>query len=118
MRGAEAQRLDGVENSDIRPRTYFYVDKGNGVRNEDGVGGYAHAVKLTNMYSPEKDNFALWRTGKGDANASERAVMKAGYDGYYASFGNATQGVAVLIGHHSVNVVSIGRRSDIPPRGY
>ena len=92
----------------IKRRIYFYVNEGQGVRPESGVGGYAHQVRLNNLYDPTTDGAALWRQGKGDTNASESAIVKAGYDGYYVrNFANQA-GVAVLLGSHSVPVKQLG----------
>jgi len=111
-RGAERDRLNepGVDPR-IRQRIYFYVDEGNGIKPESGVGARAHRVTLRNMYDPQKDGAAVWRRGR-NANESETAVVKAGFDGYYVRDFASGQGLAVLLGRHSVPVKPIGPKSD------
>lgn len=114
LKGAEASRLsDTSADPRIRKRIYFYVDEGKGIVPEAGVGGSAHQVKLNNLYDPEADKAEVWRRGKGDTNASEKAVIDAGYDGYYVrNFAN-NAGVAVLLGDHTVPVQSVARKGDV-----
>lgn len=101
-RGEEAARLKGPENADIRPRVHFYVDEGNGINREQGVGSVGHEVKLNNLYDIREDKLGLRQA---DENAMERAIMAAGFDGYYApNYRDMGQGVAVLLGNHSVPV--------------
>jgi len=111
--GAERQRLSRPSaDPAVRNRIYFYVDEGQGVSREAGVGGQAHAVQLESLYDWSVDERGFWpeaRTaypGNTDdqANYVESAVNRAGFDGYYApgAFGN--QGVAVLLGDHVVDV--------------
>jgi transposase-like protein len=107
-KGLEAERLSGSENADIRPRTFFYADKGNGIRAEDGVGAYAHRVQLNNLYDVRKDALGIVRRNPG-ANNWERAVMRAGFDGYLNMDPLLSQGFAVLLGkqHDAVPVEQI-----------
>lgn len=104
LKGAERQRLEGAENADIRPRIFFYVDKGNGIRPEAGVGGYAHRVQLNNLYDVWSDPLGLRKANPG-ANNWERALMKAGFDGYLSLDPKMPQGFAVLVGK---------KHSDVP----
>ncbi len=105
LKGLEAQRLAGTENADIRPRVFFYVDTGSGVRAEDGVGGNGHRVQLDNLYDVIKDAKGIVKRNPG-ANNWERAVKDAGFDGYLIAEPRAAQGFAVLIGakHNAVPV--------------
>lgn len=120
LRGAEASRLSDPSASDIRPRVYFYVDRGNGVRPESGVGNHAHSVNLQNLYDVSKDSRGIWakaiREATDDpANSAERAVMEAGYDGYIRTDPRDPQHYAVLIGNrHSAVPVDVASpaRSD------
>jgi hypothetical protein len=97
----------------LKQRIYFYVDEGHGVVPESGVGGYKHAVLLKNLYDPKMDHGAIWSKGKGDANASEKAVLDAGYDGYYVrNFANRS-GVAVVLGDKTVQVKQLITKDDI-----
>jgi len=77
LKGLEAQRLAGAENSDIRPRAFFYTDKGNGIQPEDGVGGNGHHVQLENLYDAYKDPLGIVKKHPG-ANNWERAIIKDG----------------------------------------
>lgn len=53
LKGAERDRLDSSPDPRLKNRIYFYVDQGSGIRPESGVGGYAHEVKLDNIYDPQ-----------------------------------------------------------------
>jgi hypothetical protein len=97
----------------LKSRIYFYVDEGHGIVPEAGVGGVKHTVLLKNIYDPQMDHGAVWSRGKGDANASEKAVLDAGYDGYYVrNFANQS-GVAVLLGDHTVKVKQEVQKDDL-----
>lgn len=104
-KGEEAARLNDPANSDIKARTHFYVDEGNGIRKEAGVGSVGHEVKLNNLYNTADDTEGFVKLNRGNPSAMERAVMNAGFDGYYApNYRDMGQGVAVLIGNHTVPV--------------
>ena len=92
VKGAEFARLRGATDPRILRRTYFYVNKGNGIRPEKGVGAHAHRAELTNLYDLSVDPLALHPTG--DVNALESAILDAGYSGYLAR----EAGAAVLLG--------------------
>ena len=103
IKGEEAKRLAEPQNADIRPRTHFYVDEGNGIRPEAGVGSVGHQVQLNNLYDIREDAQGFRRLNRNDPSAMERAIMKAGFDGYYAPALANNQGVVVVIGNHSIN---------------
>lgn len=108
LRGAEAERLNESKNSDIRSRIYFYVDKGQGVRPEAGIGGYPHVITLNNLYDVTKDHLGIVKNNKGETEADrnsnlERSIKKAGFDGFLFNDPLQAQGYAVLIGKHAVN---------------
>jgi hypothetical protein len=103
-RGEEAGRLSAPENADIRDRTHFYVNEGGGIRPEAGVGGVAHNVKLNNLYDIKADPLGYRAFNRNDVNAMERAIVNAGFDGYYAPDYANGQGVAVVIGKHTIPV--------------
>lgn len=111
LRGAERSRLDGSPDPRLRQRVYFYVDQGSGVRPESGVGGYAHEVRLNNIYDPASRIIPP----QANANAFESAVLNAGFDGYLAPFGN-NQAAAVLLGpkHKAVPVRALGQVASAP----
>jgi hypothetical protein len=90
LRGAEAGRLRESKDSRIGNRIYFYVDTGNGIRPESGVGRFAHEVRLNNIYDPATRLIPP----QPNSNAFESAVIDAGFDGYIAPFG---RGAAVVM---------------------
>jgi len=106
LKGAERNRLDSSTDPRLKNRIYFYVDQGSGIRPESGVGGYAHEVKLDNIYDPQTGTIRP----QADLNGFESAVINAGFDGYIAPFGN-NQAAVVLLGqkHKAVPVAQIGQ---------
>jgi hypothetical protein len=120
VKGAERERLDRPDARDIRPRIHFYVDTGKGVRPETGVGGYPHKLEMRNLYDASQDPLGLVRDAQpqGDepkANAWERAILKAGFDGYVVRDKLQPQGQAVLLGKHAVQVVAGQRKESDKP---
>jgi hypothetical protein len=112
LKDAADERLIDADPS-LKSRIYFYVDEGHGIVPESGVGGVKHVVMLRNMYDPQMDHGKVWSQGKGNANASEKAVLDAGYDGYYVrNFANQA-GIAVLLGDHTVKVKAEVKKDDI-----
>jgi hypothetical protein len=106
LKGAERDRLGRDDAQDIRPRIHFYVDAGNGIQPESGVGGIPHQLEMRNLYDVTADPLGLVRDAQpaGDeprANAWERAVMQAGFDGYLARNRDERQWQAVLLGKHA-----------------
>jgi hypothetical protein len=117
LKGAEMDRLRDADPR-LRNRTYFYLDRGTGINPEAGVGGFAHRVRLQNLYDMDADSQRLARNNRG-ANAFELAVMNAGFDGYMTRDAGPS-GVAVLLGKHMVGVQQLGnqtrmRTDDIVP---
>ena len=103
LKGAESARLADPENCDIRPRSFFYVDTGQGISPEAGVGGVAHAVRLNNLYDVRQDALGLVKAHPGPNNW-ERAVMQAGFDGYLNNDPRRNQGFAVVLGAQHTNI--------------
>lgn len=103
-KGEEAGRLSAPENADIRNRTHFYVNEGTGIRPEPGVGSVAHNVRLNNLYNIEEDPQGYRALNRENPSAMERAIVNAGFDGYYAPHYANGQGVAVVIGDHTIPV--------------
>jgi hypothetical protein len=103
LRGAEGSRLRESRDSRISNRIYFYVDTGEGIRPESGVGRFAHEVQLNNIYDPATRLIPP----QGSSNAFESAVIDAGFDGYIAPFGRGA--AVVLLGpkHGAVPVKSL-----------
>jgi hypothetical protein len=111
LKGAERNRLDSSTDPRLKNRIYFYVDQGSGIRPESGVGGYAHEVKLDNIYDSQTGTIRP----QSDLNGFESAVINAGFDGYIAPFGN-NQAAVVLLGqkHKAVPVAQIGQPTSAP----
>ena len=99
LKGIEQTRLRESTDSRIRERVYFYINEGQGVRPEAGVGGFAHEVKLKNLYNVQGDPLKLFNAG--DLNASESRVLDAGYSGYYFPAAANRQGIAIVMGEAS-----------------
>ena len=120
LKGAEAGRLAGAD-ARLSQRIHFYVDTGNGIRPEAGVGGNVHAVYLDNLYDASADPLglraqasAMGRDDRGQwFNAVESAIIDAGFDGVYIPAAQGEQGVAVLLGpkHTGVPVEQHGMHS-------
>lgn len=104
IKGREAARVAAATDPRLRNRVYFYINDGKGIHPEQGLGGYAHTVNLQNLYDLDADPKYL---AKQDANATESAILDAGYDGYVADFG--AQRAAVLLGARQVPVRYVGR---------
>lgn len=99
MKGAEAKRLQNTDDQRLKERVYVYIDEGKGVRPEDGVGSYAHEVKLPKLYDAQENPNGLWKGS--DLNATESAILDAGYGGYYVRDIGNNQGAAVVLGEAS-----------------
>lgn len=127
LEGAEKARLESSSDARLRNRIHFYVDAGNGIRPETGVGENVHAVKLNNLYDVSADPLrlravaqAMGMDDKGTwFNAVESAILDAGFDGVYIPKAQGTQGVAVLLGEHrNVQVDQQGQHAMAPAGAY
>jgi hypothetical protein len=129
LAGAEKARLDESTDDRLRNRIHFYVDEGQGVRPESGVGGNVHSVNLNNLYNVNEDPLGLRAAseviaGRDDKglwfNTVESAILDAGFDGVYVPGAQGNQGVAVLLGpqHQSVPVDQNGKHSIGPSGAY
>jgi len=114
-KGAERARLEAATDARIKKRIYFYVDQGSGFQPEDGVGAYAHDVKLNNLYDPDTNLLPKYTGGQ---NGFESAVIDAGFDGFVNRKFTNFQGAVVLLGpkHSAVPVKAVGTpgRGKIP----
>jgi len=108
--GAERTRLAESKDGRIRERLNFYVDEGQGVFPEWGVGREEHVVQLHNMYDAAKNPLRLKAS---DSNAFEAAVLDAGFDGYYVKGGFGRQGAAVLLGKAAGGVAAEGAHKQV-----
>ena len=104
LKGLERQRLAASTDARLRDRVYFYIDEGQGVTPESGVGGYAHEVELPKLYNAEANAEGLWKGN--DLNATESAILDAGYAGYYVPSHSNGQGIAVVIGNESHGLIA------------
>ncbi len=106
MKGAERDYVFAAKDKRLRHRIAFYINTGNGIFPESGVGGQAHAVSLTNLYDADADTLKIWRKIP-DERDRETAVLDAGFDGFLTrSFGQ--QGAAVLLGERAVQAEHMG----------
>jgi hypothetical protein len=113
LNGAERDRAQS--SGYIKDRLYFYVDRGNGVTPEAGVGGVKHIIKLNNLYDVSKDHKGFGRMSTGATEQErqtkfENFVKNAGFDGYFMDKA-ANQDFAVLLGKHSIEMPSYKRRT-------
>lgn len=111
MRGGEAKRLQYAADARLKQRTAFYLNTGNGIFPESGVGTKAHTAELTNLYDADTDALGLFKGRYGEAvNDAESAVLDAGYEGYFTrNFGK--QGAAVVFKSTTVTPVD---KADVP----
>lgn len=114
MKGAEYERVMSSSDPRIKQRVHFYVNQGEGVQPESGVGSVAHAVRLDGLYDATADRLGLFRSG--DMNAAESAVLDNGFEGYYSRNFNK-QGAVVLLGQHNVPVQKVDPSTirELPP---
>lgn len=98
-RGAEGPRVAQADDARLRERVHFYVDEGNGIRPEDGVGPHASESLLPPLYDAKADREKLWRGS--DLNATESRILDAGYAGYFVRNAFNGQGAAIVIGEQS-----------------
>lgn len=114
IRGAEARRLYLSSDERIKSRIHFYVDTGEGIVPEPGVGANIHAVHLDNLYNTDEDPKGLLAglldkglSGPELMNTLESAIIDAGFDGIFVPRAQATKGVAVLLGDHAAVPVDL-----------
>lgn len=97
LKGEEGARLRDAKDQRLKSRLYAYVNEGQGVFPEAGVGAYAHTVEFGNLYDLKADPLGI-RQKTQDANDRESMILDAGFDGYYAPGVFGRQGVAILMG--------------------
>ncbi len=95
--GKERDRLAEADDPRLKSRVDFYVDTGEGVTPETGLGEHIHEKLLHNIYdastNPKRFKFPSDWLG---ANTFEKQVLDAGYDGYFTKQGK--QGRVVVLG--------------------
>ena len=94
-----------AEDTRLRKRIYFYVDKGTGINPEAGVGGIARRATLSNIYDANSDPLRL---RKGDQLAFESAVLDAGYSGYLDRLEGSQSGHVIMLGDQRIPVEVLG----------
>lgn len=109
--GDERARVARSDDPRIKSRVYAYIDWGNGIRPESMVGGLAHEIPLPALYDFDADPLRL--RVPGDANATESAILDAGFGGYFVREFGSGQGAAVILGEASHDVPA---KPATPPR--
>ena len=108
--GAERQRVMESPDPRIKERVDFYVDEGQEVFPEEGLGYVRYDIPLGNLYDAAADPLKLKSSDRFSINrdiamaansAFESAILDAGFDGYYSPGGGARQGRAVVLGNAS-----------------
>lgn len=105
MKGSGRDMYMGAADTRLRNRIYLYVDTGNGIMPESGVGSIGHRVNLSNIYDSNSDPLRL---RKGGQLAFESAVLDRGFDGYLDRWSGTLPGQVVLLGDRQVNVEVLG----------
>lgn len=93
----------------LAKRIHFYVNRGEGIHPEAGVGGQLHRVSLTNLYDADVDSLGLRGAGPMSLEAQTK-ILDAGFDGFMVR-GHNRSGLAVLLGDRSVPVEPLGRQA-------
>lgn len=110
LRGSARDEIMNHPDKRLKERLSFYVDLGQGITPESGVGGRAHRAQLTNVYDSDADPLKL---RGGDARAFEVKVLDAGYSGYLSRMGGASQGQVVMLGAQTIQPELLGAQSRI-----
>ena len=110
--GEERARVARSDDPRIKSRVYAYIDWGNGIRPEGQVGSFAHEIALPALYDFDADPLRLRVAG--DANATESAILDAGFGGYFVREFGTGQGAAVILGEASQGIPA---RPATPARG-
>jgi hypothetical protein len=97
IRGAERERLDQSNDSRIKKRVYFYIEKPNGQMplREAGLGPHIHRQNFDNILGPSPEMNRISNLAKGDSNKFESLVVDEGFDGYAIP----DMGVMVILNH-------------------
>ena len=110
LRGSARDEIMSHPDQRLKQRLSFYVDLGQGITPESGVGGRAHRAQLTNVYDSDVDPLKL---RSNDARAFEAKVLDAGYSGYLSRMGGASQGQVVMLGEQAIQPELLGAQSRI-----
>ena len=106
LQGNAREVFLGAADKRLAQRIHFYLNRGEGVHPEAGVGGQLHRVLLRNLYDADKDALGFRRGGPMSLQA-QSAIADAGFDGFFVRGANRA-GMAVLIGQHAVPVEHLG----------
>lgn len=97
-------RLPSNQKSPLWQRIYFYYDSPEyGIHPEPGVGTFRHSADFSGLkvYNPYSRQILVSQVmGEHVSNTFEKAILKAGYDGY----ANPDKGMIVLLGKRKVKV--------------
>lgn len=97
-------RLPSNQKSPLWQRIYFYYDSPEyGIHPEPGVGTFRHSADFSGLkvYNPYSRQILVSQVmGEHVSNTFEKAILKAGYDGY----ANPDKGMIVLLGKRKVAV--------------
>lgn len=107
------ERFRIAESADkrIKTRVDFYADLGNGIKPEAGLGSVRHNVLLHNIYNGAENPLRLkFPSDWLGANEFEKAVLDAGYDGYYVR--QAGQGRIVVMGEGAEQIPTLEGMED------
>ena len=105
LKGSNRELYQNAEDKRLRQRSYFYVNTGNGITPEAGVGGIGHRAQLTNVYDADADPL---RIKKGGTLAFESAVLDHGYSGYLTRMNGTQPGQVTMLGDNTVNAEVLG----------
>ena len=105
LKGSGQEMYASAADKRLRNRSYFYVDTGNGITPEAGVGGIGHKVNLSNIYDANSDPLRL---RKGGQLAFESAVLDRGFDGYLDRLSGTQPGQVVVLGDKQINAEVLG----------
>lgn len=104
--GSARDAFMAAQDKRLAQRIHFYVNRGEGIHPEAGVGGMLHRVKLNNLYDADTDPKGF-RSGGPMSQQAQSRILDAGYDGFFVRGANRS-GMAVLLGQHAVQVEPLG----------
>lgn len=97
LKGSERDSVQASTDSRIAHRVHFYVNTGEGIKPEVGVGAHVYRAQLHDMYDTKADLLGFMRHSKGDMRKVETEALDAGYSGVYVPGAQGNQGVAVVL---------------------
>jgi hypothetical protein len=110
LKGSAREEILNHPDQRLKERLSFYVDKGDGIRPESGVGGRAHRVQLTGVYDSNADPLKL-KTG--NARELESKLLDLGYSGYLDRMDGTQPGQVIMLGKQDFKAELLGAQSRI-----